>query len=84
MSKVSVKQVVVRLIPKYGDIMKLINYIYTVQKTDASRLDFSAAAKVLGADWKTVKRLCDKLAKAEIIYYEGAGLRLNADVIIAD
>lgn len=81
MAKVNVKEVFTRLIPKYGEILKLINYIYNVQKTGTARLDFSATAKVLGTDWKTVKRLCDKLAKAEIIYYDGAGLRLNADVI---
>lgn len=84
MAKVSLKQVLTRLTPKYGEFMKLINYIYSIQGTEAARLDFSAAAKVLGADWKTVKRLCDKLAKAQIIYYEGAGLRLNSAVLIAE
>ncbi len=73
-----------RLTPRYGEIMKLINYIYSVQSTEAERLDFSAAARVLGLDWKTVKRLCDKLAKAEIIYYEGDGLRLNSAVLITE
>lgn len=59
-------------------------HIYSVQGTDTARLDFSAAAKVLGVDWKTVNRLCDKLAKAGIIFYEGNGLRLNSAVLITD
>ncbi len=83
MAKISLKEIVKRLLPRFEECLKLINYIYNVQQTRAARLDFSAAAKVLGADWKTVKRLCDKLAKAEIIYYEGDGLRLNAEVMAA-
>ena len=84
MAKVSLKQVLTRLTPKYGELMKLINYIYSVQGVEAERLDFSAAAKVLGTDWKSIKRACDKLAKAQIIYYEGDGLRLNSDVLISE
>lgn len=81
---VNQKQLVARLLPQYQTCTKLINYIYNVQQLRAARLDFSAAARVLGVDWKTVKRLCDKCAKAEIIYYEGDGLRLNPDVIKID
>lgn len=81
---VNQKQLITRLFPRYQTCTKLITYIYSVQQLRAARLDFSAAAKVLGADWKTVKRLCDKLAKAEVVYYEGDGLRLNPDVITAD
>lgn len=82
MEKINEKMLVPRLIPHYVDYTRLIYHIYGVQGTRAARLDFAAAAKVLGADWKTVKRLCDKLAKAEIIYYEGDGLRLNEEAII--
>lgn len=82
--KVNTKQLVARLLPQYPTCTQLINYIYNVQELRAARLDFSAAARVLGADWKTVKRLCDKLAKNEVIYYEGDGLRLNPDVITVD
>lgn len=81
---VNQKQLVTRLLPQYPTCTKLVNYIYSVQQLRAARLDFSAAAKVLGADWKTVKRLCDKCAKAEVIYYEGDGLRLNPEVITID
>lgn len=84
MAKVIIKELVKRLLPQYADCIKLISYIYNVQQTKVARLDFSATAKVLGADWKTVKRLCDKLAKAEVVYYEGDGLRLNPDVITTD
>lgn len=84
MAKINGKEFLKRMLPRYTEYSKLINYIYNVQQTRAARLDFSAAAKVLGADWKTVKRLCDKLAKAEIIYYEGDGLRLNAAIMIAE
>ena len=84
MAKINIKEFVPRLLPQYWDLVKLINYIYNVQRIRAARLDFGAAAKVLGCDWKTVKRLCDKLARAKIIYYEGDGLRLNAEVMITE
>lgn len=84
MAKVSAKQLFIRLLPRYAEYVKLINYIYNLQQLRAARLDFGAAAKVLGADWKTVKRICDKLAKSEILYYEGDGLRLNPEVMTTD
>lgn len=81
MVKINVAKLVYGLVPQFRNYTKLINYIYSVQKTRTARLDFSAAAKVLGVDWKTVKRLCDKLAKIEIIYYEGDGLRLDSEAM---
>lgn len=84
MAKVSLKQVLTRLTPKYGELMQLINYVYSVQGVEWGRLDFSAAAKILGTDWKSIKRACDKLAKAEIIFYESSGLRLNPAVLISE
>ena len=81
MVKVNVKMLVPRLVPHFEEYMRLVRYIHSVQGTNAARLDYAAAAKVLGVDWKTVKRLCDKLAKIEVIYYEGNGLRLNEAAI---
>ncbi len=62
---------------QYDTLLRLTKYILEVQGTESKRLDFTAAAQTLGVDWKTIKRACDKLAKANVIIYEGDGLRLS-------
>ena len=69
-----------RLTTQYDTLLRLTKYILEVQGTESRRLDFTAAAQALGVDWKTVKRSCDKLAKANVIIYEGDGLRLSEGI----
>lgn len=63
--------------------LKLVNYIFRVQGAELRRLDYGAAAKALGVDWKTVSRYCDQLADERIIAFEGDKLKLNPEIIEA-
>ena len=74
---VNQKQLVARLLPQYQTCTKLINYIYNVQQLRAARLDFSAAARVLGQIGKPLSGCATSAQKPRLSTTRGTGYGLT-------